>query len=69
MFGFGIFDKYELEEFEPSWSTQLDYVGSQPHARESLERKANNMRSERKFTCLDGQTIDHPSGIQFSGEP
>lgn len=63
------FDLYQREEFEPSACQQLDTVGMQPHAREYLERQMNCMRSERKFECIAGQTIDYPEGIQFSGRP
>lgn len=66
MFGF---DMYQREELEPSWSTQLDTVGMQPHAREYLEREMNCLRSERKFECIAGQMIDYPQGIQFSERP
>ena len=66
MIGLGM---YEREELEPSWTTQLDTVGMQPHAREYLEREMNCMRSERCYHEIDGQTIDHPRGIQFSGRP
>lgn len=62
-------DEYQKEELEPSWSNQLDRVGMQPHAREYIESEVTNMRSERKFECISGQWIDHPPGIQFSGEP
>lgn len=63
------FDMYQKEEFEPSWSNQLDKVGMQPHAREYLESEMNCMRSERKFEMIADQIIDYPEGIQFSGKP
>jgi len=65
----GPFDSYQLEEFEPSWASQLDVVGMQPHSREYLEHQMNNKRSYRKFMQVDGQMIDHTDGIQFSGTP
>jgi|SRR5580693_7312404 hypothetical protein len=62
-------DMYETGELEPSWATQLDTVGMQPHAREYLERDSTSMRSARKFMMIDGQSIDYCDGIQFSGTP
>jgi hypothetical protein len=62
-------DAYELGELEPSWTTQLDTVGMQPHSREYLERELTCMRSARKFEMIAGQVIDYPHGIQFSGRP
>lgn len=62
-------DMYEMDELEPSASMQLDTVGMQPHAREYLERAMNGMRSARKLINIDGQVIDCPEGIQFSGNP
>ena len=62
-------DNYQVSELEPSFTTQLDTVGMQPHAREYLERDATSMRSARKFTMIDGQMIDYCDGIQFSGRP
>jgi hypothetical protein len=62
-------DAYERGELEPSWSTQLDTCGMQPHAREYLERDLTANRSQRIYTTIDGQTIDHCDGIQFSGTP
>lgn len=62
-------DPYQTEELEPSWSTQLDTVGMQPHAREYLERDLTAMRSGRKYSMIAGQMIDHCEGIQFSGMP
>lgn len=64
-----MFDRYQREELEPSWASQLDKVGMQPHAREYLECEMNYMRSERKFQNIAGQMIDYPEGIQFSGSP
>lgn len=63
------FDKYQLGELVPSWCMQLDTVGMQPHAREYLEREYTCIRSERQLLTIDGQTIDYPEGIQFSGSP
>lgn len=63
------FDPYETGELEPSASMQLDTVGMQPHAREYLERDMTGMVSARKYYEIDGQTIDHCDGIQFSGTP
>lgn len=62
-------DAYELGELEPSWTTQLDTVGMQPHSREYLERDVNAMRGARKLMTVDGQTIDYCDGIHFSGSP
>jgi hypothetical protein len=62
-------DAYETGELEPSWSTQMDTVGMQPHAREYLERDLTSMRSGRKYSLVAGQVIDHCDGIQFSGRP
>lgn len=64
-----MFDRYQLEEFEPSACTQLDTVGMQPHSREYLEYEANCLRSTRKFQMFDGQMIDHPDGIHFGDTP
>jgi hypothetical protein len=62
-------DRYMKHELEPSASMQLDTVGMQPHAREYLERDSTGLRSRRQFIEIDGQTIDHTEGIQFSGYP
>lgn len=62
-------DRYETDELEPSWCTQLDTVGMQPHAREYLERDVLGIRSHRQFNTMGGQMIDHCDGIQFSGMP
>lgn len=62
-------DRYIIQELEPSWCTQLDMVGMQPHSREYLEYCANNIRSEHCFQEYTGQSVDHPGGIQFSGTP
>ena len=62
-------DAYQMGELDPSWSTQLDSTGMQPHAREYLERDLTSLRSSRKFTEIDGQVIDYCEGIQFSGTP
>lgn len=62
-------DMYETGELEPSWATQLDTVGMQPHSREYLERDSTSMRSARQLMTIDGQTIDYCEGIQFSGTP
>lgn len=62
-------DAYEVSELEPSWCTQLDTVGMQPHSREFLERESTCQRSARKFEMIAGQEIDYPEGIQFSGRP
>lgn len=63
------FDYDQKCEIEASASMQLDTVGMQPHAREYIERSSTGMRSDRKLLIIDGQTIDHPDGIQFSGRP
>ena len=63
------FDMYEREELQPSWTTQLDTVGMQPHAREYLERSMSCMRSDRKFEMIAGEMLDYSPGIQFSGRP
>jgi hypothetical protein len=65
----GPFDYYQREELEPSWASQLDVVGMQPHAREYLENEMNNKRSVRKFQNIAGQMIDYTDGIHFSGSP
>ena len=65
----GPFDSFQRDELQPSWSTQLDTVGMQPHAREYLEREMSCMRSERKYEMIAGQMIDYPDGVQFSGKP
>lgn len=65
----GPFDMYQRGELEPSWTSQLDRVGMQPHAREYLETEMNCLRSERKYEMIAGQMIDYPEGIQFSGRP
>ena len=62
-------DKYETDELLPSWATQMDTTGMQPHAREYLERDETSMRSARKYTMIAGQEIDYCEGIQFSGSP
>lgn len=62
-------DRYELGELEPSWATQLDTVGMQPHSREYLEREMSCLRSDRKFEMIAGQMVDYSPGIQFSGKP
>jgi hypothetical protein len=62
-------DRYMKHELEPSASMQLDTVGMQPHAREYLERDSTGLRSRRQFITIDGQSIDHTEGIQFSGYP
>ena len=67
--GHGPLDEDQLEELEPSWTTQLDTVGMQPHAREYLERKVNCMRSERKFQMMSGQMVDYPAGVHFGDTP
>lgn len=64
-----MFDRYQREELEPSWSTQLDTAGMQPHAREYLEREMSCMRSERKYEMIAGQVIDYPDGIHFGDKP
>lgn len=62
-------DRYQTGELEPSWSTQLDTVGMQPHSREYLEREVNCMRSERKYEMIAGEMIDYSPGIQFTDLP
>ncbi len=62
-------DRYERGELDPSWSTQLDTVGMQPHSREYLEREVNCMRSERKYEMIAGQMVDYSPGIHFGGTP
>lgn len=62
-------DQYQLRELEPSITTQLDVVGMQPHSREYLEYQLNRCRSVRKFEMCEGQMLDHPEGIQFTGRP
>lgn len=60
---------FNREDFEPSWATQLDVVGMQPHAREYLEYEVNCARSARKFEMIEGAPMDYSEGIQFSGSP
>ncbi len=62
-------DPYQTSELEPSWCTQLDTVGMQPHAREYLERDLTAIRSGRKYNKIAGQIIDHPEGIHFGDMP
>jgi len=62
-------DRYQREELEPSWTTQLDTIGMQPHAREYLERQVNCMRSDRKFEMIAGEMVDYSPGIHFDGRP
>ncbi len=62
-------DPYQTGELEPSWATQLDTVGMQPHSREYLERDLTAMRSARKYSMIDGQMIDYCEGIHFDGMP
>ena len=62
-------DAYQTGELQQSWSEQLDVVGRQPHAREYVEYEMNYRRSERKYLMCDGQVIDYPDGVQFSGMP
>ncbi len=62
-------DGYQRDELYPSWSTQLDTTGMQPHAREFLERDMTSLGSHRKYTMMSGQVIDYCEGIQFSGTP
>jgi hypothetical protein len=64
-----IMDHYELNELEPSWCTQLDTIGMQPHAREYLDRSSTCLRSERQLQMIQGQMIDYSSGIHFDGMP
>lgn len=66
---YGPLDEQARGELQSSWTTQLDTVGMQPHAREYLEKMVNCMRSEKQFETIDGQTIDYVDGIQFSGKP
>lgn len=63
------YDHYQTEEFEPSWTTQLDTIGMQPHAREYLERRMDCERSHRKYEMIEGQPLHYSAGIQFSGRP
>lgn len=67
-FGFA-HEMREREELEPSWCTQLDYNGMQPHAREHLEYEMNAARSLRKYEMVEGAMMDYREGIQFSGRP
>ena len=65
----GELDKYQREDLEPSWASQLDVVGMQPHAREYVEGEVNCMRTRYCYNDISGQSIDYPRGIQFSGKP
>ncbi len=62
-------EMHEHEMLQPSWCTQLDVNGMQPHSREHLEYEVNRARSERKYMNIEGQMIDYAPGIQFSGTP
>jgi hypothetical protein len=62
-------DKAQKEYLEPSWASQLDVVGMQPHAREYVESEVNCMRTRYCFNEISGQSIDYTDGIQFSGKP
>lgn len=66
---YGHLDRFQREELESSWTTQLDTVGMQPHAREYLERESTCIRSDGYFECMTGQTIDHMPGIHFGDTP
>lgn len=57
------------DEFDLSWSNQLDLNGRQPHSREMLEFEVNCARSVRKFEMIEGAIMDYREGIQFSGRP
>ena len=63
-------DMYDpMDGFTPSWSTQLDIMGMQPHSREHLEYEVNCARSERKFQMIEGELMDYVEGVQFTGRP
>jgi len=66
---YGRIDEFQREELEPSWCSQLDFVGRQPHAREYLEYQINATRGERKFEQTFYETIDYPDGIHFGDSP
>jgi hypothetical protein len=65
----GKLDRDQKESLEPSWASQLDVVGMQPHAREYVEGEVNCMRTRYCFNDISGQSIDYTQGIQFSGKP
>lgn len=65
----GKLDRSQKEEMEPSWASQLDVVGMQPHAREYIEGEVNCMRTRYCFNEISSQSIDYTRGIQFSGKP
>lgn len=64
-----MFNRYQMEELEPSWANQLDKTGMQPHSREYLECEIHTGISAREFQVFEGQVIDYCPGIQFSGSP
>jgi hypothetical protein len=65
----GYLNEQQRDELEPSWCSQLDRIGMQPHSREFLEREMNCIRSWGKFECLTGETMDDPTGIHFGDTP
>jgi hypothetical protein len=62
-------DAYQRQELEQSACSMLDVVGMQPHAREFIEHQMNYCRSNYKFEMCEGERVDHPPGIQYSGMP
>lgn len=59
----------DREELEPSYSTQLDINGMQPHSREHLEYEVNAARGMRKYDLIEGEIMDYCPGIHFGGTP
>jgi len=66
---YGPFDRFEREELDASQSMKLDTIGMQPHSREFLERKMTGIVGQRKYECLENETIDYTPGIQFTEYP
>ena len=58
-----------MQELEPSWTTQLDVNGMQPHAREHLEYEMNAARGLRKYEMVEGAMMDYCPGIHFGPTP
>lgn len=61
--------RHQDENLQPSWATQLDRNGMQPHSREHLENELTQARSTRKYQMVEGAMMDYCPGIQFSGRP
>jgi hypothetical protein len=58
------------EELEPSWATQLDLNGRQPHSREMLEYEVNCGRSTYKYDMIEPDIhMSYMEGIHFGSTP